>query len=298
MGSVRLRCFCSKVEVFGMWKRKDRLLDGILGAGRPPGPIGRTSPCFSSPTRNVTPSSLSNQAPNFGPRHGPHFSDDVTLSLSSNQAPNWVDEVARQRFLAIRRRMRDLIEAETLPTDGVILYSGTKKNVLNNFKSYLASQGYQNTVYLEMTQAGKYLEEMTDDLLKNYLPDADWNSWVTFSGNDGSFTVSLMGFWRELSARFAKKARGCVHVLLTNARLELPEVGQMFWETRLHGGEIEGLRAKDFLSELKTFGFVEFPILFGQISKNAGVRLIKVYEWKGGGSFTFVRDVSPQGTLS
>lgn len=254
-----------------MWNQDDGLDDGILGRGRRPGPIGaEEASVFPWPSGAVR---VAPPLPSIGLDPG--------------------DDMVRQRFLAIRARMRALMAAEDLPVDGVILYSGTRE-FLNDFRSHLEKQGCAPTVYLEMTQAGIYLEQMTHEVLKHDLlshPDADWNKRVAFSGAQGSFTVSLMGFWRELSARFAKKASGCVHVLLSRGRLELPQAGQMFWEQRLRSGATEGLSAETFLAELKTFGFAELPVLLGQISSNTAVQSIKVYEPLGGSSFRLDRTI-------
>lgn len=200
----------------------------------------------------------------------------------------------RLQLLEIRRRMRELIKGVQLPADGVILYSGTRA-ALDDFSRFLVRQKLaRETVYIEQTEAGRYLEQQSQGVLANLLAPGggDWNQRVGFQDGDGAtFSASLMGFWRELSARFAKAASGNVHVLLPPGRRDIPETAASFWTARLQHGAIEGLEAKDFLADLRTFGFVEFPILYGLISTNASVRTIKLYEWKGGESFDFVRDV-------
>ena len=107
----------------------------------------------------------------------------------------------------------------------------------------------------------------------------------------------LMGFWRELSARYAQRAEGCVHVLLTSARLELTATSERFWGARMRRSTVEGLGPVNFLDKLKTFGFVEFPILSGILSRNAGVTMINIYERLGNedsGNFAFVENIDPR----
>lgn len=249
-----------------------RLERGHLGAARQPGPLGLGS--------------ASMELASWQGAEG---------ALRASNASTSAQEQLRLRLLEIRRTMRDLLKNVKLPENGVILYSRTAP-ALPAFSRFLVDNRFaKETVYLEQTDAGKYLEQQTTHFLKSQLAPGDkddWNRWKTFDDGSGTtFTASLMGFWRELSARFAKLAVGDVHVLVPPELLDVPAAAQSFWSERLKDGHIKGLQAKDFLGDLRTFGFVEFPVLFGLISKSASVRSIRMYKWSGGNSFAFVRAI-------
>jgi hypothetical protein len=54
---------------------------------------------------------------------------------------------------------------------------------------------------LEYTLAGKYLSKISSSELKNII-SPDFNLRRSFPmSNEGSFSTSVNGFWRELSAR-------------------------------------------------------------------------------------------------
>lgn len=148
------------------------------------------------------------------------------------------DETLRQRLMAIRVTMRAMMKDQSIPRNGSILYSGFNvrddEDVFERLCNWLSLRGYPGSIYLEKTNAGKYLSNVTEGYLKSCL-DSDWNTHKDIGGS----AVSLMGFWRELSARFAKKASGTVHLLLRPERIELLDIAYNFWQERLAHGDVD-----------------------------------------------------------
>lgn len=221
-------------------------------------------------------------------------------------------QALRHEMLSIRYTMRELMARQQIARDSTILYSGfnvmRQAELFKDFQSWLSAQDAPRTIYLEATEAGRYLHQATTGFLTHWLKAADWNERQMFRDGGRQYTVSLMGFWRELSARFARKASGTVHLLLPPERVELLDVANAFWKMRRashefdEGGFLDSQRetrfarsvsekllsgradeaARVFTEELRVLGFVEFPVLYGWIATNAGVDGIRVYTCDSG----------------
>lgn len=247
---------------------------GVFGPARVPGPLAQLPSTAAAAQHRM-------------PRPAPAVPARKVGIAGALEPVEWQDDLARQRLLAVRHRVRELIKDQLVPRDGMLLYSGIPdQQRASVMRALTAATGQSETLYIEQTEAGKYLEVQSSGLLTEYL-GSDWAAYAQVSLGEADFKVSILGFWRELSARFAKLASGEVHVVLPPDRLHLPESGEALRKSR-GDGEAPTVSWK----ELKTFGFVEFPILFGLISKNAGVTGIRVYEWQGGNKVTFSRRIA------
>jgi hypothetical protein len=250
---------------------KNPSYEGILGAGRIPGPIG------------LAPSIVGDL--DTTPRNVP--TDGVAGQSGSS-------ERVRVALVEIRREMRKLWKEFPPPQHGAVFHSGSNEDELTAFKQFLARRHSTTTFFtLEETEAAKYLVAQRPVILRLLYSDVtspdeeDWNRRRLFRlRNNAEFAPDYMGFWRELSARFAQRVTGTVHVLLSSDRARLPERGSTFWHYRRQGAS-----GKDF-RQLGVFGFVEYPILSGDLSKNGGVTKILHYQRRGT-DFREVRRLSP-----
>lgn len=230
------------------------------------------------------------------------------------------EQALRHDLLLIRSTMRELIQAEKIAPDSSIFYSGfnpeSDKVLLEDFQAWLASRGHAKTIYLESTNAGRFLGGMSKSFLANRLDASEWNNRMAFGEQSERFVASIIGFWRELSARYAARAAGTVHLLLHPDRVELLDTARAYWLARRTSGSFDQrgflesqrstafarsvseklLRYENakvgqiFTEELKVLGLAEFPVIYGWIAKNTGVDKIIVYTCnalKGTGSGLF-----------
>ena len=194
-------------------------------------------------------------------------------------------ELTRQRLLAIRAEFRRLLE---LPggqplRNKAVFYSGTRGSI----DSFCAWLGRKNSAFLGATNlerlpAGLYLERMGPELIRLF-GTADFDQVRTFVLPGGSFfSGSINGLWRELSARYAKACAGAVHVLVSHQRAQIHRESLAFWA---RSGRRAGLP-----KDLRVLGFVELPILLGQLSRNLGVTAVDIYIENHPGSYTPLTD--------
>jgi hypothetical protein len=195
------------------------------------------------------------------------------------------DDAKRQRLLAIRKEFRRLLDADggRPMRNTAVFYSGTSA-LLPAFRTWLGKRNpaFSGAINLESLPAGAYLAGLTDEL-KSLFGTEDFDTTRSFQLSDGaSFSASINGMWRELSARYAKACSGVVHILVSQDRAHLHRASLKFWADR--GGST--LLPKD----LKVFGFVELPILVGMLSTNSGVTAVNIYTESGPGEFALLND--------
>lgn len=180
-------------------------------------------------------------------------------------------ESYRLRMLEIRNEFRRLLAASPPVRNKAIFYSGMSSS-LPRFISYLAvkNPAFAGATNLENLPAGLYLQSVKSEL-ERMFGTKDFEARKSFQlANGAEFTASINGFWRELSARYAKACSGVVHVLVSHDRTQVHLRSLEFWANRNVGisGAPQGLRV---------FGFVEFPILAGALSVNSGISAIHIY---------------------
>jgi hypothetical protein len=168
-----------------------------------------------------------------------------------------------------RMMLRDLIEWEQLPRNGVVLHARVDDDTLARFKQLIARE-YGAAKTLADTEAGRYLDELSKGRLKSLLPSGpgEWNDWRY--AVDGTHE-SLNGMWRELSARFVQRASGIVHVLVDSADRLSAGVAHWDWQ---HSSRTT---ISPDLDRFRTLGFVEYPILKGRIGSNKEVTEVIIY---------------------
>ena len=191
------------------------------------------------------------------------------------------DEAKRQRLLAIRREFRRLLDndAGRPLRNKAVFYSGTSGS-LPGFCRWLGTRNpaFAGAVNLESLPAGAYLQSTNAELTRLFGTE-DFDEVRTFQLPDGSsFSGSINGLWRELSARYAKACSGVVHVLVSHDRTQLHLRGLEYWARR----QTSASSPKD----LRVFGHVEFPILVGMLSANSGVTGIAIYTEPRPGHFS------------
>ncbi len=192
------------------------------------------------------------------------------------------NEQVRQRLLVIRDEFRRRLDACPPRAHQAVFYSGTETSLVD-FIAYLGklNPAFAGARNLERLPAGQYLVSVMPEL-KSLFP-ADYNKRARFELPAGlAFSASINGFWRELSARYARACSGIVHVLVAHDRTRLHHKALTFWS--------QNKRPPGFLDELKVFGFVEFPILVGALSDNAGVTAVKLYVEPRAGHFELLTD--------
>ena len=191
------------------------------------------------------------------------------------------NELIRQRLLAIRREFRQLLEGPATQRperNKAVFYSGMSRS-LPDFCHWLGNKNaaFVGAKNLERLPAGEYLHRLRPELIRLF-GTANFEERRTFRLPGGtSFSGSINGFWRDLSARYAKACSGVVHVLVAHDRVQLHKHSLEFWIRR---GEVSR-PPKD----LRVFGFVEFPILVGVLSENRGVTAINIYIESAPGAF-------------
>ena len=193
------------------------------------------------------------------------------------------NEATRQRLLAIRSHFRKLLEMDggRPLRDKAVFYSGTSSSV-PAFCTYLGtrSPSFLGATNLETLPAGSYLQSLTSEL-KEIFGTENFDEVRSFAlPGESSFSGSINGMWRELSARFAKECSGIVHVLVSHDRARIHQASISFWAN----GRRDSLLPKD----LKVFGFVELPILVGLLSENRGVTAVNIYTENQPRTFTLV----------
>jgi hypothetical protein len=179
-------------------------------------------------------------------------------------------EEIRQRLIAVRREFARRL-ADTPPMRDTAVFhcgvwgSGSVTRFVTTLRKNPRFAGAQT---LEMLPAGKYLYNVTKNELEKSL-SLDWNDRRTFSLEaGGEFSASINGMWRHLSALYAKQCSGRVHGLVAHDRARLHKNGLELWAKH---------RTASMLNQLKVWGFVEFPILVGALSKNKGVTAVDIY---------------------
>ena len=183
-----------------------------------------------------------------------------------------VNEATRQRLLAIRFRFRELLEVDggRPVRNKAVFYSGTSSSV-QAFCSWLGTRNpsFLGATNLETFPAGAYLQSLMPELKRLFGTD-DFDKVQSFAlPNGASFSGSLNGMWRELSARYAKACSGVVHVLVSHDRALLHRASLDFWA--------KGRQSSALPKALKVFGFVELPILVGMLSENSRVTAVNIY---------------------
>lgn len=192
------------------------------------------------------------------------------------------NEQIRQRLLVMRDEFRRRLDACPPRRHQAVFYSGSEASL----PGFIADLGKRNAAFagatnLERLPAGQYLVSLMPEL-KRLLP-ADYNARTRFELPGGqAFSASINGFWRELSARYARACSGIVHVLVSHDRTRLHHKALAFWS--------QNKRPPGFLYDLKVFGFVEFPILVGALSGNAGVTAVNIYIEPNPGRFELLAD--------
>jgi hypothetical protein len=205
----------------------------------------------------------------------------TTPPLSTKPTTHERNEAVRQRLIAIRRRFIELLAASPPQPNQAVFHTGVLgTDALSRFIEQLRThQTFAGVRTLEMLPAGRYLQDVTRTELKALLPADNWNTPHLFVLENGAeFSASINGFWRHLSALYAKACAGRVHVLVSHDRAVLHKKGLEFWAA--------GHRASAVIYDLKVWGFVEFPILAGALSKNRGVTAIDIYVEAPPGTFT------------
>lgn len=183
-----------------------------------------------------------------------------------------LNEATRQRLLFIRSRFRQLLELDggRPLRNKAVFYSGTSSSV-QAFCSWLGTRNssYLGATNLETLPAGSYLLSLMPEL-KRLFGTEDFDKVTTFAlPNGASFSGSINGMWRELSARYAKASSGIVHVLVSHDRAQLHRASLEFWA--------KSRQSSTLPKALKVFGFVELPILVGMLSENSGVTAVNIY---------------------
>jgi hypothetical protein len=183
-----------------------------------------------------------------------------------------VNAATRQRLLVIRSRFRELLEVDggRPLRNKAVFYSGASSSV-QSFCSWLGTQNpsFVGATNLEALPAGAYLQSLTPELKRLFGTD-DFDKVQTFALPSGaSFSASINGMWRELSARYAKASSGVVHVLVSHDRALLHRASIEFWA--------KGRQNSMLPKALKVFGFVELPILVGMLAENNGVTAVNIY---------------------
>lgn len=193
------------------------------------------------------------------------------------------NEATRQRLLAIRSRFRELLKERGPLRNKAVFYSGTSSSVAM-FCSWLGRQNpaYLGAQNLESLPAGAYLHGLKTEL-QTMFGTEDYDHVQSFALPDGSsFSGSINGLWRDLSARYAKACSGVVHVLVSHDRTRLHRASLEFWAKDRSNARLP--------KDLKVFGFVELPILIGQLSQNSGVTAVKIYVEPQPGQFSLLED--------
>lgn len=197
-----------------------------------------------------------------------------------------IQEKDRQRMLAIRREFRARLLAEDSRLPGrhqAVFYSGASASV----PAFCRWLGERNAAWLgarciDDTCAGEYLLGCMDEL-RRLFATKDFDEVRSFRLPDGTvFQASINGFWRELSARYARNCSGVVHVLVAHDRTQLHLRSLAFWAARGRTGTLP--------AGLKVFGFVELPILVGQLADNQGVTAVRICLEERLGSFRVLDD--------
>lgn len=196
----------------------------------------------------------------------------MTRSDKGRAVNETVNEATRQRLLAIRSRFRQLLDLDggRPLRNKAVFYSGTSSSV-QAFCFWLGTRNssFLGAMNLETLPAGAYLQSLTPELKRLYGTE-DFDKVQTFKLPSGvSFSASINGMWRELSARYAKASSGVVHVLVSHDRAQLHRASLDFWAKSRQSSMLP--RA------LKVFGFVELPILVGMLSENSGVTAVNIY---------------------
>ncbi|MGE0718902.1 MAG: hypothetical protein AB7P02_25880 [Alphaproteobacteria bacterium] len=262
-----------------MSQARTRRPHAAAGPSRVPGTIGLATPGAALPP--VIPAG--GHAP--GPRPPP-LTDEMRRMLQD----------LRRR---LRQHMAEMEQESPLPRNGAIFYSGVDEPAVRAFCDHLLAidprqpaerRIGRRPVHLEATRAGMLLVRMTRMVLQRLLlasPDDDWTTRVALRSGPPEATVSLIGFWRELSARYARMAAGTVQVLLGPGREHLVEAGRQFWSGRTAEG---GQQQAPSFAQLRTFGFVEVPILLNMIADNRRVDRLAIHAPRGEG-FIHLRDI-------
>jgi hypothetical protein len=196
-----------------------------------------------------------------------------------------IDEYKRRRLLAIRKEFRRLMDMDAgRPLrNKAVFHSGTAASV-PAFCHWLGTRNsaFAGAVNLESLPAGAYLQRTNPELVRIF-GTSDFDQIRTFQLPDGSsFSGSINGMWRELSARYARACSGIVHVLVSHDRTLLHRASLTYWANR----PAHSVLPKD----LKVFGFVEFPILAGMLASNSGVIGILLYTEATPGKFLQLSD--------
>jgi hypothetical protein len=211
------------------------------------------------------------------------------MTLSTKAAtPHDRNEEVRQRLIAIRRRFTELLAATPPQPNQSVFHCGVfGTDALPRFVEELRKRRtFAGLRTLEMLPAGRYLQDVTHNELKTLLPADNWNKPRMFVLENGAeFSASINGFWRHLSALYAKACAGRVHGLVSHDRAVLHKEGLEFWAA--------GHRSSAMISDLKVWGFVEFPILVGALSRNRGVTAVDIYVEDRPGTFTLLESRWP-----
>lgn len=183
------------------------------------------------------------------------------------------NETIRLRLLAIRAEFRRKLDDDTARGlhNRAVFYSGVDAAAVRRFCTWVGQQDAAclGATNLESLSAGRYLHERRDELVQLF-GSGDFDHRAAFDLGDGSsFSGSIMGLWRELSARYARACSGQVHVLLAPDRARLHRASLAYWS--------RGRRTAGLPRELKVFGFVELPILMGLLADNRGVSAVRLY---------------------
>ena len=181
------------------------------------------------------------------------------------------NEAIRRQLIAVRQEFARLLEQNPPRRDQAVFHCGAwGSGSVTRFVSHLRKNPhYGGAQTLEMLPAGQYLYEVTRNELVNILP-GDWNQRETFPVSEGGeFSASISGLWRHLSALYARACSGRVHALVAHDRVTLHKRGLELW--------VKGVRTGQTLNELRVWGYVEFPILAGALSRNSGVTAVDIY---------------------
>ena len=180
------------------------------------------------------------------------------------------NEAKRQRLITIRNELRSLMGGIALPRHKSVFYTGTRESI-EAFCSWLGSRdlAYYGAQNLEQLAPGRYLEGLRFELF-DLFGTSDFDELRKFDLGDGTeFSGSINGLWRELSARYAQACSGVVHVLVRHDRVHLHRDSLEYWARSRQDTSLP--------KDLRVFGFVELPILVGQLSRNGGVTAVQIY---------------------
>jgi hypothetical protein len=202
------------------------------------------------------------------------------------------NERLRRRLVAVNAECRRLIVLDPPRRDRAIFHCGCTQDDLRAFRAFLGAHNpaFQSARTLEELAAGEYLVSVKSELIALGL-SPDFDEPRQFATDDGvSFGASLNGLWRGLSARYARACAGIVNAVVAEHRAQVHRQGLQLWSSgQRHGG---------YLAALRVFGFVEFPILAGALSRNAGVADVRVYRGSANGRFTLIDHVIPSRTAT